>query len=35
MKFTKQRLQQMIKEELKNVINGQSKKQEKTEKKND
>ena len=35
MKITKEQLQKMIKEELKNVINGQSKKQEKTEKKND
>ena len=33
MKITKEQLQKMIKEELKNVINGQNKKQEKTEKK--
>jgi len=33
MKITKEQLQKMIKEELKNVMNDQSKKQEKTEKK--
>ena len=33
MKITKEQLQKMIKEELKNVINDQSKKQQKTEKK--
>ena len=35
MKITKEQLQKMIKEELKNVINDQNKKQQKTEKNND
>jgi len=34
-KITKEQLQKMIKEELKNVINDQNKKQQKTEKNND
>jgi len=33
MKITKEQLQKMIKEELKNVMNDQNKKQQKTEKK--
>jgi len=33
MKVTKEQLQKMIKEELKNVLNDQSKKQQTTEKK--
>ncbi len=35
MKITKEQLQKMIKEELKNVINDQNRKQQKTEKNND
>jgi hypothetical protein len=33
MKITKEQLQKMIKEELKNVLNNDNKKQQKTEKK--
>ena len=35
MKITKEQLQKMIKEELKNALNDQNKKQQKTEKNND